>query len=166
MDSSMVKGIVIGGIAMVVLGAGAVGYKTMTKPQFAEVVSVKEAKQTVSTPREQCEQVQVQKQAPVKDEHRVAGKVVGGVAAGCSAAHRRRQRQDGRHRRRRRGRRLRRQQGAEEHAGEGRRHDDRDPLQDRSTTPPRSCSATTSPYGSRARKARCAWRRIPASRFP
>lgn len=82
MDSSMLKGIVIGGVAMVVLGAGAVGYKAMTQPQFADVVAVKEAKQTVSTPREQCEDVQVQKQAPVKDEHRVAGKVVGGVAGG------------------------------------------------------------------------------------
>ena len=82
MDSSMLKGIVIGGVAMVVLGAGAVGYKAMSKPQFAEVVAVKEAKQTVSTPREQCEDVQVQTQAPVKDEHRIAGKVVGGVAGG------------------------------------------------------------------------------------
>ena len=83
MDGSMVKGIVIGGIAMVVLGAGAVGgYKTLTKPKFAEVVAVKEAKQKVSTPREKCEEVQVQKQAPVKDEHRIAGKVAGGVAGG------------------------------------------------------------------------------------
>ena len=82
MDSSMVKGIVIGGIAMVVLGAGAVGYKTMSKPQFAEVVAVKEAKETISTPREQCEDVQVQKQAPVKDEHRVTGKVGGAVVGG------------------------------------------------------------------------------------
>jgi len=82
MDGSMVKGIVIGGLAMVVLGAGAVGYKTMTKPHFAEVVAVKEAKQTISTPREKCEEVQVQKQAPVKDEHRVGGTVIGGVAGG------------------------------------------------------------------------------------
>jgi uncharacterized protein YcfJ len=82
MNSSMMKGMVIGGIAMVVLGAGAVGYQAMTKPQFAEVVAVKQAKETISTPREQCEDVQVQKQAPVKDEHRIAGKVVGGVAGG------------------------------------------------------------------------------------
>ena len=40
MDKSMIKGIAVGGVAMVVLGAGAVtGYKTMTKPQFAEVVA-------------------------------------------------------------------------------------------------------------------------------
>jgi len=83
MDKSMIKGIAVGGIAMVVLGAGAVtGYKTMTKPEFAEVVAVKEAFETVVTPREKCEDVQVQHQAPVKDEHRIAGTVVGGLAGG------------------------------------------------------------------------------------
>lgn len=51
-------------------------------PKFAEVVSVKEAKETIRTPREECEDVAVQKQAPVKDEHRVAGSVVGGVVGG------------------------------------------------------------------------------------
>lgn len=79
----MVKGIAVGGIAMVVLGAGAVtGYKTMTKPEFADVVAVKDVVQTTVTPRENCEDVQVQRQAPVKDEHRIAGSVVGGVAGG------------------------------------------------------------------------------------
>jgi len=83
MDKSMIKGIAVGGVAMVVLGAGAVtGYKTMVKPQFAEVVAAKEVFETVSTPREKCETVQVQHQAPVKDEKRVAGSVVGGVAGG------------------------------------------------------------------------------------
>jgi uncharacterized protein YcfJ len=83
MDKSMVKGLAIGGVAMVVLGAGAVtGYQTLNKPKFAEVVAVKEAKETSITPRQKCEQVQVSKQAPVKDERRVAGSVVGGVAGG------------------------------------------------------------------------------------
>ena len=79
----MIKGIALGGVAMVVLGAGAVtGYKTMAKPQFAEVVAAKEVFETVVTPREKCESVQVQHQAPVKDEKRVAGSVVGAVAGG------------------------------------------------------------------------------------
>ena len=83
MDKSMIKGMAVGGVAMVVLGAGAVtGYKTMTKPEFAEVVAVKEVFETVVTPREKCEDVQVQHQAPVKDEHRIAGTVVGGLAGG------------------------------------------------------------------------------------
>ena len=83
MDKSMLKGVVIGGIAMVVLGAGAVtGYRTLNEPKFAEVVAVKEAKETITTPREKCEQVVVQKQAPVKDPHRATGTIVGGVAGG------------------------------------------------------------------------------------
>lgn len=83
MDKSMIKGMAVGGIAMVVLGAGAVGgYKTLTKPQVAEVVAVKEVFETVVTPREQCSEVQVRHQAPVKDENRIAGSVVGGIAGG------------------------------------------------------------------------------------
>ena len=83
MDKSMMKGIALGGIAMVVLGAGGVtGYKTLTKPKFAEVVAVKEVTETVVTPRERCEDVQVQHQAPVKDKNRLAGTAVGGLAGG------------------------------------------------------------------------------------
>lgn len=79
----MIKGIAVGGLVMVVLGAGAVtGYKTLTKPKFAEVVAVKEVMETVVTPRERCEDIQVQHQAPVKDRNRIAGTVVGGVAGG------------------------------------------------------------------------------------
>ena len=82
-DNSMIKGIAVGGLAMVVLGAGGVtGYRALTKPKFAEVVAVKEVMETVVTPREHCEDVQVQHQAPVKDERRIAGTVVGGLAGG------------------------------------------------------------------------------------
>ena len=83
MEQSMIKGMAIGGVAMVVLAAGGVtGYKALTKPTFADVVAVKEVMETVSTPREECEDVQVQRQAPTSDPHRVTGKVVGGVAGG------------------------------------------------------------------------------------
>ena len=83
MDKSMIKGFVVGGIAMVVLGAGGVtGYKSLTRPSLAEVVAVKEVMETVVVPRERCEDIQVQHQAPVKDNNRIAGTVVGGVAGG------------------------------------------------------------------------------------
>ena len=73
MDSSMVKGIVIGGIAMVVLGAGAVG--TRPSPSRSSLTSWRSRKRSRDpTPREKCEEVQVQKQAPVKDEHRSAAR--------------------------------------------------------------------------------------------
>ena len=83
MDASMIKGIAIGGIAMVVVGAGAVtGYRTLAQPKFAEVVAVKDVMETVVTPREHCEDVAVQHKAPVKDEHRIAGTAIGAVAGG------------------------------------------------------------------------------------
>ena len=83
MNTSMMKGVAAGGIAMVVLGAGAVGgYRTLATPKVAEVVAVKEVMETVVTPRERCEDVQVQRRAPVKDEHRLAGTAIGGLAGG------------------------------------------------------------------------------------
>ena len=83
MDKSMIKGVVIGGVAMVVLAAGAVPtYKALTKPKFAEVTSVNEVTETIVTPREECHDVQVQRQAPANDSNRVAGTVIGGVAGG------------------------------------------------------------------------------------
>jgi uncharacterized protein YcfJ len=83
MDSSMIKGIVIGGIVVVALGAGAVpAYKVLTKPKFADVVSIKEVTETVVTPREECQDVHVTKQAATNDPNRVTGTVVGGVAGG------------------------------------------------------------------------------------
>ena len=82
MDKSMIKGIVVGGVAVTALAAGGIGYQAMTKPVFAEVVATREATETVKTPREECEDVVVQHQAPVKDEHRITGTVVGAVAGG------------------------------------------------------------------------------------
>ncbi len=83
MDKSMMKGLVVGGLATVVIGAsGVTGYQTLMKPKVAEVVEVKEVMATVVTPREHCEDVAVQRQAPVKDQHRIAGTVIGGVAGG------------------------------------------------------------------------------------
>jgi len=72
----------VGGIAMVVLGASGVTYQQLTKPKFAQVVQSKEVFETVVTPREHCEDVQVQKQAPVKDKNRLAGTAIGAVAGG------------------------------------------------------------------------------------
>lgn len=48
----------------------------------ADVIAVKDITKTVRTPREVCEDVQVQEQAPVQDPNRVTGTVVGGAAGG------------------------------------------------------------------------------------
>lgn len=83
MNTSMIKGIVIGSaIALAVGAAGITGYQTMAKPKFAEVLSAKEITETIKTPREECQDIEVKKQAPVKDEHRIAGTAIGAIAGG------------------------------------------------------------------------------------
>ena len=83
MDKSMAKGLVIGGISAVVLGAGAVGgYRTIAAPRSADVVAFKEVMGTVITPQERCDEVAVRHQAPVRDDKRVAGSLIGGLAGG------------------------------------------------------------------------------------
>ena len=83
MDKSMMKGVVIGGVAMVVLAAGAIPtYEALTKPKFAQVIGVNDVTETIVTPREECHDVEVHRQAPANDSNRVAGTVIGGVAGG------------------------------------------------------------------------------------
>jgi uncharacterized protein YcfJ len=83
MNISMAKGLVVGGIATVVLGTGAVtGYQALTTPRNAEVISAKEVMKTVLTPQELCSDVAVRHQAPVQDERRIAGSLLGGLAGG------------------------------------------------------------------------------------
>lgn len=83
MNSSTIKGVVIGvGIALGVGAASFTGIKSLMKPTSAEVLAVKEVKESVKTPHEECADVQVSRQAPVKDENRIAGTVIGGVLGG------------------------------------------------------------------------------------
>lgn len=83
MDKSVVKGALIGVASAVAVGAVAMGgYKAMSGPEYAEVIAVKEATETVETPREECKDVVVTRKAPVQDEHRITGTVVGALAGG------------------------------------------------------------------------------------
>lgn len=83
MNKSMVTGLVIG-VAIAIAASGVAGYKMLNsnKEVFADVVAVKDVTETVKTPREQCEQVAVQKQAPVKDSNKITGTVLGAVVGG------------------------------------------------------------------------------------
>lgn len=51
-------------------------------PEYAQVTDVQPIKQQVKTPREVCKDVAVTRQAPVKDQHQIAGTVVGALAGG------------------------------------------------------------------------------------
>ncbi|MDD2662156.1 MAG: glycine zipper 2TM domain-containing protein [Dechloromonas sp.] len=83
MDKSMLKGMLIGGVVVTaVTAAGVTGYQQIKQPVFAEVLSAKEATETVRTPREECVDVPVQRRAAVRDQHRIAGTAIGAVAGG------------------------------------------------------------------------------------
>ncbi len=83
MEKSIIKVITIGSIVMVLFAVSVfTGCEALNKPKFADVVGVKEITETIETPREVCEDVQVSQQAPVKDPHRITGTVIGGVAGG------------------------------------------------------------------------------------
>lgn len=83
MDKSMVKGMLLGGVAITAVAAvGVTGYEVIRKPSYADVVAVKEVQETVRTPRDECADVAVQHRAPVSDQHRIAGTAVGAIAGG------------------------------------------------------------------------------------
>jgi len=83
MNRSMVAGVVIG--ATVATAGGVIGGLALMSekaPAYAEVIEVTEATETITTPREVCEDVAVTRQAPVKDEHKILGTVAGAVIGG------------------------------------------------------------------------------------
>lgn len=81
MDRSMLIGIVAGAVTVTAVG-GVAGYKAMKGPDYASVLSAKEVTEEIRTPREVCREVTVTHQAPVKDQHRVAGTAIGAVLGG------------------------------------------------------------------------------------
>lgn len=83
MNKSMIAGIAAG-VVIATAGGVVASYNFMggSAPSHAEVLNVREVRETVSTPREECQQVQVTRQAPVKDEHRITGTVAGAVVGG------------------------------------------------------------------------------------
>lgn len=83
MDTSMVKGIAIGAVAITAASAvGYTGYMAVKQPSYADVLAVKEVTAKEKTPRSECADVAVHRQAPVSDQNRIAGTAIGAVAGG------------------------------------------------------------------------------------
>ena len=81
MNKSLTVGLILG--AVTATGAGAVaGYKMMSTPASAQVVSATATTKTVKTPRQECHDEQVVQQKSPKDEHRLVGTGVGAVVGG------------------------------------------------------------------------------------
>jgi uncharacterized protein YcfJ len=82
MNKSMLTGTLLG--VAVATAVGAIGgYRMLSGPEFAEVLAVTPVTESVKTPREECKDVVVTRQQPVKDEHKIAGSVLGAVAGGA-----------------------------------------------------------------------------------
>jgi len=82
MNKSMLAGVIAGAVAATAIG-GFAGYKALNPaPKFAEVLAVEPVTETRKTPKEICEDVVVNEQAPVKDPNRIAGTAIGAVAGG------------------------------------------------------------------------------------
>jgi len=81
-NKSMLAGIGIGVAAA--LGVAAVASMNVFDrgPQFAQVVSATPIKETVKTPRKECQNVAVTHRRPVQDENRIIGSALGAVAGG------------------------------------------------------------------------------------
>lgn len=81
MNKSILLGAVLGAVGVTAGGAMAT-YGWVSGPQYAEVLAVAPALETVKTPREVCEDVQVTRRRAVQDQHQIAGTVIGAVAGG------------------------------------------------------------------------------------
>ena len=81
MNKSMLVGTVFGVGIATALG-GMAGYRMLSGPEYAEVVSVTTVTEKVETPRDECHDEVVTRTKPVKDEHQITGTVVGAVAGG------------------------------------------------------------------------------------
>jgi len=81
MNRQMLLGVVIGAVAVTAIGSVA-GYRMYESANYAEVISVSPATETVRVPREQCREVLVEQQAPTKDPKQITGTVAGAVIGG------------------------------------------------------------------------------------
>ena len=81
MNRQMLLGVVIGAVAVTAIGSVA-GYRMYESANYAEVISVSPATETVRVPREQCRDVLVEQQAPTKDPKQITGTVAGAVIGG------------------------------------------------------------------------------------
>ena len=82
MNKSMLTGIVVG-VAIAAVGGVVASYNWLDAGgDHAKVLKVTEVRETVQNPREVCQDVQVTRQQPVKDEHQVLGTVAGAVVGG------------------------------------------------------------------------------------
>ena len=78
----MMLGIGLGALGVTAGGAVATYSLGDFGPKYAEVLAVDPVKKAIRTPREVCKDVVVNHRKPVRDQHQVAGTVIGALAGG------------------------------------------------------------------------------------
>lgn len=81
MNKSLLVGAVLGAVGVTAGGAVAT-YSLVSGPDYADVVAVEPINETIKTPRQECRDVTVTRQRPVKDQHQIAGTAIGAVVGG------------------------------------------------------------------------------------
>lgn len=82
MNKSMIIGTLLG-VGIASAGGAIASYQYLKEPAYAEVLSSVPVTKTTKIPREQCHDETVVHQQPVKDNNRIAGKVIGAVVGGA-----------------------------------------------------------------------------------
>jgi uncharacterized protein YcfJ len=81
MSKAFVIGSVVGAV-LVTAGGATAGYRILSAPHGAEVVSATQSFKTVRTPRQDCHDEQVTRTKPVQDTDRLVGTGIGAVVGG------------------------------------------------------------------------------------
>lgn len=82
MNKSMIIGTVLG-VGVATMGGAIAGYQYIKEPDHAKVINTLAVTKEIKIPREECVEQTVVHQKPVKDTHRIAGKVIGAVVGGA-----------------------------------------------------------------------------------
>ena len=82
MNKSLLIGAVLGAVGVTAGGAVATYSLVKSGPEYADVLAVEPINQKISTPRQECKDVQVTRQRAVQDQHQIVGSVIGAVAGG------------------------------------------------------------------------------------
>lgn len=81
MNKSMLIGTVLG-VGIATAGGAIGGYQLLKEPDYAEVVRSTPIVKQTKVPQQECRDETVTKQRAVKDQNRVAGKVIGATIGG------------------------------------------------------------------------------------
>lgn len=81
MNKSTLLGVIVGA-AVVTAGGAVAGYQNWQQQHYAQVLSADLITKQIKTPRQECHEEAVVHQQEPKDQHRVAGTLIGAVVGG------------------------------------------------------------------------------------